>query len=72
MKNSEKWTMEISKELQKRNKNDLIVSYDLNSLYPSAQIDIDSTWPEIETAYPFNKHMSNAVCRILIAEDGMF
>ena len=38
----------ISKELQKIDKDDLLVSYDFNSLYPSAQIDINSTWPKIE------------------------
>ena len=47
--------LEISKELQKTNKDDLLVSYDFSSLYPSAQIDINSTWPKIETAYPFKK-----------------
>ena len=40
----------ISEELQKFNKGDLLVSYDINSLYPSAQIDIKSTWSKIETA----------------------
>ena len=51
----------ISKELQKINKDDLLVSYDFNSLYPSAQIDINSTWPKIETAYPFKKPMNDAI-----------
>ena len=54
--------LEISKDLQKINKEDLLVSYDFNSLYPSAQIDKNSTWPKIETAYPFKKHMNDAVC----------
>ena len=54
--------LEISKELQKINKDDLLVSYDFNSLYPSAQIDKNSTWPKIETAYPFKKYMNDAVC----------
>ena len=54
--------LEISRELQKTNKEDLLVSYDFNSLYPSAQIDINSTWPKIETAYPFKKFMNDAVC----------
>ena len=31
--------LNISKDLQKINKDDLLVSYDFNSLYPSAQID---------------------------------
>ena len=42
--------LENSKDLQKTNKDALLVSYDFNSLYPSAQIDIDSTRPKIETA----------------------
>ena len=44
--------LNISKELQKINKVDLLVSYDFNSLYPSAQIDKNSTWPKIETFIP--------------------
>ena len=54
--------LNISKELQKINKDDLLVSYDFNSLYPSAQIDKNSNWPKIETSYPFKKHMNDAVC----------
>ena len=45
----------ISRELQKFNKNDLLVSNDFNSLYPSAEIDENTTWPKIETACPFKK-----------------
>ena len=56
--------LEISKELQKINKDDLLVSFDFNSLYPSAQVDIISTWPKIETSYPFKKFMSDAVCTL--------
>ena len=56
--------LEISKEIQKTKKDYLLVSYDFNSLYPSAQLDINSTWPKIETAYPFKKCMSDAVCRL--------
>ena len=33
-----------------------------NSLYPSDQIVIKSTWPKIETTYPFEKYMTDAVC----------
>ena len=54
--------LNISKELQKIKKDDLLVSYDFNSLYPSAQIDKNSTWRKIETAYPFKKHMNDAIC----------
>ena len=53
--------VENSRELQKLIKDDLFVSFDLNSLYPSAQIDINITWPKLETAYPFKKDMSDAV-----------
>ena len=54
--------LNISKELQKINKDDLLVSYDFNSSYPSAQIDKNSTWPKIETAYPIKKYMNDAIC----------
>ena len=57
--------LNISKDLQKNNKDDLLVSYDFNSLYPRAQIDKNSTWLKIETTYPFKKYMSDAVCRLL-------
>ena len=40
------------------------VSYDFNSLYPSAQIDKNSTWPKIETAYPFKKYMNDSICTL--------
>ena len=56
--------MEISKESKNINKDDLLVSYDLNTLYPSAQLDVNITWPKIETTYPFTKYMSEAVCRL--------
>ena len=56
--------LNISKDLQKINKEDLLVSYDFNSLYPSAQIDKNSTWPKIETAYPFKKYMNDAICTL--------
>ena len=56
--------LNISKELQKINKDDLLVSYDFNSLYPSAQIDKNSNWPKIETAYPVKKHMKDSICTL--------
>ena len=56
--------LNISKDLQKINKDDLLVSYDFNSLYPSAQINKNSTWPKIETAYPFKKHMGDSICTL--------
>ena len=42
----------------------MLVSYDFTSLYPSAQIDKNSTWPKIETSYPFEKHMNDAICSL--------
>ena len=56
--------LNISKELQKIDKDDLLVSYDFNSLYPSAHIDKNSTWPKIETGYPFKKHMNDSICTL--------
>ena len=40
------------------------MSYDFNSLYPSTQLDINSTWPKIGTTYTFEKHMSDAICSL--------
>ena len=40
----------VSKEIQKFNENDLLVSYNFNSLYPSTQIDENSNWRKIETS----------------------
>ena len=57
--------MEISREIQKIYLNDLLVSYDFNSLYSSAQIDINSYWPKIEIAYSFKKYKSDAFCSLL-------
>ena len=62
--NNKLGNLEISKELQKINKDDLLVSYDFNSLYPSAQIDKNSTWPKIETSYPFKKYMNESICTL--------
>ena len=42
----------------------MLVSYDFNSLYPDAQLDIKSTWLKIETAHPFKKYTSDAVCSL--------
>ena len=42
----------------------MLVSYDFNGLYPSAQIDINSTLPKKETTYPFKKYMSDAICNL--------
>ena len=56
--------MEISKEIQNINNDDLFVLYYFKSLYPLAQIDLNSNWPEVETAYPFQICMSVAVCSL--------
>ena len=45
----------------------MLVSYRFNSLYPSAQIDIISTWPKIETVCPFKKHMNDSICSLFIS-----
>ena len=52
---------DISKELQNINKDDFIVLYIFNGFYPSAQINSNSTWPKMESTYPFQKYMSDAV-----------
>ena len=45
----------VSKQLQNINKHHLLVSYDFNSVYPSAQIIESRIWPKIDTAFPFEK-----------------
>ena len=42
----------------------MLVSYDFNMLYPSAQIDINSTWPKKETVHPFKKDMNQSCCSL--------
>ena len=59
--------MEISKEIQNTNNDDLLVSYLFKSLYPLAQIDLNSNWPIVETAYVWAFRF--VVC--LIAADEM-
>ena len=58
--------MEVSKALRLINKYDLLVSYEFQSLYPSAEADRDCEWPAVETAYPFKKEMINAVFEFFI------
>ena len=58
--------LEVSKALRMINKDDFLVPFDFNSLYPSAEADGKSTWPAIETVYLFKKHVNDAVCEILI------
>ena len=47
--------------MQRNNKDAIKVSYDFNSFYPSAQADKNSTWPAMETSYPFKKYMDDAL-----------
>ena len=54
----------ISKELKNINQDDLLVLYHFNSLYPSAQIDTNSTWFKREIARPFETYISDAVCSL--------
>ena len=56
--------LESSKEIQKLNKDDLLVSYDFNSSYPSAHLDKNITWPKCETAYPPKKYMIDVICSL--------
>ena len=53
--------LEITENLREIDINDLLVSYNFSSLYPSAQVDNDSTWPAIDTVYAFKRYMNDAV-----------
>ena len=63
MKILEKWNS--VKKLQKINKDDKLVLNDFIKLYSSAQIDINSTRPKIETTYPFKICMNESICSLL-------
>ena len=56
--------MEVSKKLQNIKRDDLLVSYECNSLYFCVQIALNSTWRKIETAYPFEKYTGDSVCSL--------
>ena len=45
-----------------KDKDDLLVSYDFNFPYLSAQIDKNNTWPKVGSTCPFEKCLSNSVC----------
>ena len=47
--------VELSTKMQKIDKIGLLVSYDFNCLYASAQTDENSFWPEIEKQIICNK-----------------
>ena len=56
-------SLPISKELNKIDKSDLLVSSDYTSLYPSAMSCPKSIWPKIETSIAINpKQDSNYLC----------
>ena len=57
-------SLSISKELNKTDKSDLLVSSDYNSLYPSAMAHDDSTWPAIETAKAIKPEDSKYLCEL--------
>ena len=59
----EKWNS--VKKLQKINEDDKLVLNDFIKLYSSAQIDINSTRPKIETTYPFKICMNESICSLL-------
>ena len=42
----------------------MLESYDSNSLYPSKQIDLLSTWLKLKTTYPLKKHLNESVCSL--------
>ena len=42
----------------------MLVSYVFNSLNPSAQIDKNSNWPKMGTAYSFKKYMNESICSL--------
>ena len=44
--------------------NDWLLSYNFNSLCPSAQADVNSNWPKIETSFAFEEYMSDSVCSL--------
>ena len=58
-------SLPISKELNKNDKSDLLVSSDYNSLYPSAMAHENSKWPAIETAKAITPEDSNLLCELL-------
>ena len=51
--------LSIHKELSKLDSNKTQMSYDGNSLYPSAMWDENSVYPKIETGFAFEPHMND-------------
>ena len=42
----------------------MLVPYDFKSLYSSAQIDLNITWPQRERNYPFKKQKIEMYCSL--------
>ena len=63
--------MVISKEWKNIIKDDLLVSYDFNIFYPSAQIALKSTWSKTESTCPFKKIWAKQFLVCLTVEGGM-
>ena len=53
--------LDISKKLRLFNRNDLLMTFDATSLYPSAMYDEMSIYPKIETGYAFTKDMNDEI-----------
>ena len=53
----------IHQFLQQLSLNDLLWSYDTNSLYPSAMSDSKSIYPRIETGYAYTPDMNDEVVK---------
>ena len=56
--------LDITKSFRKMNKDSSLLSYNFNSLYPCAEADEDSKWPAIETSFPFERFLSDAICEL--------
>ena len=54
----------VSKQLAMRDKSDLLVSNDYNSLNPSAMAHLHWNWRKIETANSINIEFSNRICSL--------
>ena len=64
-------SLPISKESNKIDKSDLLVSSDYNSLCPSAMAHIKSTWPAIQTAKAINRKIVKNIVNCLTPANGL-
>ena len=62
--------LRVSKELAMKDKTDLLVSSDYNSLYSSATAHPDSTWPNVETAKAIDIKASVRLYELFIVGNG--